>query len=156
MQQQHLASAMSSSASMQQQKTTSTSFSSSMSSASSQQQQSFVQQGSQALTQQKKVLQQQPQQVAAPVASIKHGEEIKQEDLKTTIQSAITDLEQDIDKTVVDSGDKENYAPPSIQQQVDQIGNQTKRFIRSYQIIYTHISFIIYVSVYIFHYICFR
>ena len=52
------------------------------------------------------------------MASIKHGEEIKQESLKTTIQSAITDLEQDIDKTVVDGRDKENQAPPPIRQQV--------------------------------------
>ena len=64
--------------------------------------------------QQQKVLQQQPQ----PQPHIQHGEEIKQESLKTTIQSAITDLEQDIDKTVVDSGDKENQAPPFQQQQV--------------------------------------
>ena len=91
-----------------------------MSSSSQQhhQQQSFMQQqqvqGAQQA--QKKVLQQQP--VQAPMASIKHGEEIKQESLKTTIQSAITDLEQDIDKTVVDSRDKENQAPPPIRQQV--------------------------------------
>ena len=84
-----------------------------MASSQQQQQQSFMQ--GQA-TQQKKVLQQQPQQAQA---SIKHGEEIKQESLKTTIQSAITDLEQDIDKTVVDSGDKENQVPlPQQQQQV--------------------------------------
>ena len=81
-----------------------------MASSQQQQQQSFMQ--GQA-TQQKKVLQQQPQ----AQASIKHGEEIKQESLKTTIQSAITDLEQDIDKTVVDSGDKENQVPPPQQQQ---------------------------------------
>ena len=104
---------------MQHQKSQSTSFSSSsMSSSSHQQQQSFMQQqqvqGAQQA--QKKVLQQQP--VQAPMASIKHGEEIKQESLKTTIQSAITDLEQDIDKTVVDGRDKENQAPPPIRQQV--------------------------------------
>ena len=91
-----------------------------MSSSSQQhhQQQSFMQQqqvqGAQQA--QKKVLQQQP--VQAPMANIKHGEEIKQESLKTTIQSAITDLEQDIDKTVVDGRDKENQAPPPIRQQV--------------------------------------
>merc|ERR1712088_827810 len=110
-----------SSSSMPRQKSQSTSFSSSSMSSSSQQhqqQQSFMQQqqvqGAQQV--QKKVLQQQP--VQAPMASIKHGEEIKQESLKTTIQSAITDLEQDIDKTVVDSRDKENQAPPPIRQQV--------------------------------------
>ena len=83
-----------------------------MSTSQQQQQQSFMQGQT---IQQKKVLQQQPQ---AQQASIKHGEEIKQESLKTTIQSAITDLEQDIDKTVVDSGDKENKVPPFQQQQV--------------------------------------
>ena len=108
--------------SMQQQKTTSASFSSSVSSSVQQQQQSFMQQG-QSIQQQQRVLQPQPQQAQA---QIKHGEEIKQESLKTTIQSAITDLEQDIDKTVVDSGDKENQAPPFQQQQVvKQINNKS-------------------------------
>ena len=80
--------------------------------------QSFMQQG-QAIQQPKKILQQQPaQQQQQQQASIQHGEEIKQESLKTTLQSAITDLEQDIDTTVVDSGDKENQAPPPQQQQV--------------------------------------
>ena len=112
-QQQFSGSAMSSS--MQQQKTSSTSFSSSSSmSQSSSQQQSFMQQQGQAIQQPKKILQQQP----AQQQQIQHGEEIKQESLKTTLQSAITDLEQDIDKTVVDSGDKENQAPAPQQQQV--------------------------------------
>merc|ERR1719414_2023419 len=71
------------------------------------------QQQGQAIQQPKKILQQQP----ALQQQIQHGEEIKQESLKTTLQSAITDLEQDIDKTVVDSGDKENQAPPPQQQQ---------------------------------------
>merc|ERR1719242_840485 len=76
-----------------------------------------MQQG-QAIQQPKKILQQQPaQQQQQQQASIQHGEEIKQESLKTTLQSAITDLEQDIDTTVVDSGDKENQAPPPQQQQ---------------------------------------
>ena len=82
---------------------------------SSSQQQSFMQQQGQAIQQPKKILQQQPAQQRQ---QIQHGEEIKQESLKTTLQSAITDLEQDIDKTVVDSGDKENQAPPPKQQQV--------------------------------------
>ena len=73
-----------------------------------------MQQQGQAIQQPKKILQQQP----AQQQQIQHGEEIKQESLKTTLQSAITDLEQDIDKTVVDSGDKENQAPPPQQQQV--------------------------------------
>ena len=81
---------------------------------SSSQQQSFMQQQGQAIQQPKKILQQQP----ALQQQIQHGEEIKQESLKTTLQSAITDLEQDIDKTVVDSGDKENQAPAPQQQQV--------------------------------------
>ena len=94
---------------MQQQKTTSSTFSAS---SATSQQQSFMQAQS---NQQQRVLQQQPQPQAA---SIQHGEEIKQESLKTTIQSAITDLEQDIDKTVVDSVGKENQAPLPQQQQV--------------------------------------
>ena len=96
---------------MQQQKTSSTSFS------SQQQQQSFMQ-SQQQNQQQRTALPQQPQQ--PQTTAIKHGEEIQQESLKTTLQSAITDLEQDIDKNVVDNnGDKENQAP--IQQQQQQV-----------------------------------
>ena len=126
-QQQFSASGMSSS--MQQQKTTSTSFSSSSSMAqSSSQQQSFMQQQGQAIQQPKKILQQQPAQQQQ--RQIQHGEEIKQESLKTTLQSAITDLEQDIDKTVVDSGDKENQAPPPKQQQVKYQYHISKKLVQ--------------------------
>ena len=105
-----------------------------------QQQVQGVQQG------QKKVLQQQP--VQAPMASIKHGEEIKQESLKTTIQSAITDLEQDIDKTVVDGRDKENQAPPPIRQQVTSL-NSIALLIKDYKLILWNNSFYLYSYIFI-------
>ena len=95
---------------------------------SSSQQQSFMQQQGQAIQQPKKILQQQPAQQQQ--RQIQHGEEIKQESLKTTLQSAITDLEQDIDKTVVDSGDKENQAPPPKQQQVKYQYHISKKLVQ--------------------------
>lgn len=67
--------------------------------------------------------------VAKPIAEEHHGEEIRQESLKSTIQSAITDLEQDLtgikSPTPVEAAaappqaapepvvqEKENVAPP--------------------------------------------
>ena len=54
----------------------------------------------------------QPPQIIKP-----HGEEIGQEKLKTQIQSAITDIEENIDRTDFNA-DKENMAPT--QQQIQQ------------------------------------
>ena len=80
-----------------QQQQSSTSFSSSSSNFSTQQQQ-----------------QQQVKSILKPPKQLTHGEEIQQESLKSTIQSAITDIEQNMDRT--DFADKENVAPSSAQQ----------------------------------------
>ena len=60
-------------------------------------------------------------QVKSILKQPKHGEEIQQEALKTQIQSAITDIEQDMSKT--DFADKENRAPQQqiLQQQQEMI-----------------------------------
>ena len=76
-------------------------------------------------TQVKSILKQssQQQQPALPV----HGEEIKQETLKSTIQSAITDIEQNLDQS--DYGDKENMAPQQqmLQQQQEELARQEEQ-----------------------------
>ena len=56
-----------------------------------------------------------------------HGEEIKQETLKSTIQSAITDIEQNLDQS--DYGDKENMAPQQqmLQQQQEELARQEEQ-----------------------------
>ena len=96
--------------------------------------------------QQQRVLQQQPQPQAA---SIQHGQEIKQESLKTTIQSAITDLEQDIDKTVVDSVGKENQAPLPQQQQVKILSFGLYSPTTHYKINHESVQTILYLKVFI-------
>jgi len=86
---------------MQQQQQSSISSSFSSSSATTTQQQSQV-----------KSILKQPKQLT------QHGEEIQQESLKSTIQSAITDIEHNLDRT--DFADKENVAPSQQQQQQEQ------------------------------------
>jgi len=102
----------SSSSNFQQQSVQKSSFSSSTSSAAA------------ASTQQVKSILKQP---SAP----KHGEEIHQESLKTTIQSAITDIEEGLDKT--DYADKENMAPQQQQQQILQQQQQEAEMMRQEQ-----------------------
>ena len=68
---------------------------------------------SSATTQVKSILKQPQQQIR------QHGEEIGQEKLKTQIQSAITDIEDNIDRR--DFADKENMSPTQQQQQQQQM-----------------------------------
>ena len=70
---------------------------------------------SSATTQVKSILKQPQQQQQIR----QHGEEIGQEKLKTQIQSAITDIEDNIDRR--DFADKENMSPTQQQQQQQQM-----------------------------------
>ena len=90
---------------MQQQQQQQSSISSSFSSSSS----TTTQQQSQV----KKSILKQPKQLT------QHGEEIQQESLKSTIQSAITDIEHNLDRT--DFADKENVAPSQQQQEQEML-----------------------------------
>ena len=71
---------------------------------------------SSATTQVKSILKQPQQQQQQQIRQ--HGEEIGQEKLKTQIQSAITDIEDNIDRR--DFADKENMSPTQQQQQQQQ------------------------------------
>ena len=74
---------------------------------------------SSATTQVKSILKQPQQQIR------QHGEEIGQEKLKTQIQSAITDIEDNIDRR--DFADKENMSPTQQQQQQQMMFQQQQQ-----------------------------
>ena len=63
--------------------------------------------------------QQQQQQVRHEDHQSLHGEEIQQQSLKSTLQSAITDIEEQIDGADFEA-DKENLYPQQQQQQQQQ------------------------------------
>jgi hypothetical protein len=84
-----------------------------------QQQKSFGQSSSSA-QQQGLFQQQQQQQVKHEDHQSLHGEEIQQQSLKSTLQSAITDIEEQIDGADFEA-DKENLYPQQQQQQQQKV-----------------------------------